>query len=311
MSSPVLPLHSPREKRLARAGRYTLRTDAFMATAPASTPTATPDSAAAGVVSQGWLASNSMFADYGAPRGKRAAGATAISLAIHALIFALIGYFTYQAATTVAPVQETFTKLIFLQQPGPGGGGGGSQAPAPKKELSIPKPKAPDPLPVPQVTPPSPIVPPPTLVTPVVTPNATIAQATGSSSVSLANLGGGGRGTGIGSGTGSGVGPGRGGGFGDGAYMPGAGIVNPELLVEVKPGYTADAMRAKVQGLVYVEAVVLENGTVGDVRVVRSLEPGLDQKALEAARKWIFRPARKDGKPVPLRISIELRFSLF
>lgn len=282
-----------------------------MTSAPTPTAVPTPEPGETrGVVSNGWLASNSMFADYGAPRGKRAAGATAISLGLHAAIFLLIGYFTYQAASTVAPVQEAITKLIFLQEAGPGGGGGGNPAPAPPRPLEIPKPKAPTPIPVAPVVP-TVVPPPPTFSAPVMTPDASLAQATGSASVSLASYGGGGRGTGLGSGTGSGVGPGTGGGFGGGAYMPGAGISNPELLVEVKPTYTADGMRAKIQGRVTVEAVVLESGAVGEVRVVRSLEPGLDQKALEAARKWVFRPARKDGKPVPLRIQIELDFRLY
>jgi protein TonB len=282
-----------------------------MTSAPTPTAVPTPEPGETrGVVSNGWLASNSMLADYGAPRGKRAAGATAISLGLHAAIFLLIGYFTYQAASTVAPVQEAITKLIFLQEAGPGGGGGGSPAPAPPKPLEIPKPKAPAPIPVTPVMP-TVVPPPPTFTAPVMTPDASLAQATGSSSVSLASYGGGGRGTGLGSGTGSGVGPGTGGGFGGGAYMPGAGISNPELLVEVKPTYTADGMRAKIQGSVTVEAVVLESGAVSEVRVLRSLEPGLDQKALEAARKWVFRPARKDGKPVPIRIQIVLDFRLY
>lgn len=283
-----------------------------MTTAP--TPAASPvpePGQPRGVVSNGWLASNSMFNDYGATRGKRAAGATAISIGLHALIFLSIGYFTYQAATTIAPVQETITKLIFVQQAGPGGGGGGSPAPAPPRPLAIPRPKVPTPVPMVPLTPPTVVPPPPALTAPVMTPDANLAQATGSATVSLASYGGGGRGTGIGSGTGSGVGPGTGGGFGGGAFLPGTGIQNPEVLVEVKPTYTPDGMRAKIQGIVKVEAVVLETGAVSEVRIVRSLDPGLDQKALDAARKWIFRPARKDGKPVPIRIQMELEFRLY
>jgi TonB family protein len=145
------------------------------------------------------------------------------------------------------------------------------------------------------------------------TANRDLVQATGASSVSLAAYGGGGRGTGLGSGTGSGVGPGTGGGFGGGAYRPGAGIQNPVLLKEQKPVYTSDAMRAKIQGVVQLEAVVDENGLVNDVRVTRSLDKqyGLDQEAIKAARRWLFRPARdRDNKPVPIVITLELTFAL-
>ena len=123
-----------------------------------------------------------------------------------------------------------------------------------------------------------------------------------------------GTGTGIGPGTGSGLGPGWGGGFGGGAYRPGSGIENPLVLREVRPEYTADAMRAKIQGMVQLECVVMPDGSVGEVRVTRSLDPvfGLDQKAIEAARKWRFVPGklRQTGQPVAVLVLIELTFTL-
>ena len=59
-------------------------------------------------------------------------------------------------------------------------------------------------------------------------------------------------------------------------------------------------MRAKVQGTVLLECVVLPDGTVGDVEVVRSLDPtfGLDQEAIKAARQWRFAPGTRFGDPV-------------
>ena len=70
----------------------------------------------------------------------------------------------------------------------------------------------------------------------------------------------------------------------DGVYRPGSGVINPRILREVKPQYTADAMRAKVQGTVLLECVVLADGTVGRVDVVKSLDPtfGLDAEAVKA-----------------------------
>src|SRR5262249_13307786 len=92
-----------------------------------------------------------------------------------------------------------------------------------------------------------------------------------------------GAGTAVGPGSGSGLGPGSGGGTGGGVYRPGNGISNPQLLREVRPQYTADAMRAKIQGTVLLECIVRSDGTVGDVQVIRSLDStfGLDQEAIK------------------------------
>jgi TonB family protein len=109
-----------------------------------------------------------------------------------------------------------------------------------------------------------------------------------------------------------GLGKGFGGGTGGGAYKPGAGITLPRVLREVKPQYTADAMRAKVQGSVWLECIVMPDGSVGDVRVTRSLDPifGLDQEAIKAAKQWRFSPGIRQGEPVPVIITIELTFTL-
>ena len=88
--------------------------------------------------------------------------------------------------------------------------------------------------------------------------------------------------------------------------------MSPDVLYEKKPEYTSEAMRAKVQGTVEVEAVVNDDGTVGQVRIVRSLDDrfGLDQKAIEAVRNWRFRPGTRFGKPVAVLVLIELTFTL-
>src|ERR1019366_2923315 len=111
----------------------------------------------------------------------------------------------------------------------------------------------------------------------------TLSQGSGSGGGS-----GTGTGTGVGPGTGSGLGPGSGGGTGGGVYRPGNGVTLPRVLREVKPQYTSDAMRAKVQGTVLLECVVQKDGSVGDVQVVRSLDStfGLDQQAIIAAKAW-------------------------
>jgi TonB family protein len=71
-------------------------------------------------------------------------------------------------------------------------------------------------------------------------------------------------------------------------------------------------MRAKIQGIVWLEAVVMENGSVGQVRVTRSLDPtfGLDQEAERTVKKWVFAPGTRLGQPVPVLIEIEMSFTL-
>ena len=121
-----------------------------------------------------------------------------------------------------------------------------------------------------------------------------------------------GTGTGIGPGQGSGLGPGSGGGTGGGVYRPGNGVELPSVLREVKPKYTAEAMRAKVQGTVLLECVVLPDGSVGNVQVAKSLDStfGLDQEAIKAAKEWRFRPGTRLGQPVAVLVTIELTFTL-
>ena len=95
-------------------------------------------------------------------------------------------------------------------------------------------------------------------------------------------------------------------------HKPGNGVTLPEVVKEVKPDYTPAAMQAKIQGSVWLECVVGETGDITDIEVTRSLdtEYGLDQAAIDAARQWKFKPGRKDGKPVAVRITLELTFTL-
>ena len=101
-------------------------------------------------------------------------------------------------------------------------------------------------------------------------------------------------------------------GFGEGAYPGGPGVTMPTLIERVAPKYTVGAMQARIQGVAMVECVVLPDGTVGDARIIRSLDPrfGLDEEALAAAKRWRFRPGRLNGKPVAVMVTIELSFSV-
>jgi TonB family protein len=97
-----------------------------------------------------------------------------------------------------------------------------------------------------------------------------------------------------------------------GVYRPGNGVTPPQVVRRVDTKYTDAARRAKVQGTVVVECVVNTDGTVGSVRVVRSLDTvyGLDEEALKAAKQWRFTPGTRMSVPVPVLISLEMTFSL-
>lgn len=100
--------------------------------------------------------------------------------------------------------------------------------------------------------------------------------------------------------------------FAQGAYNPGeAGVVAPQLVHQTEPRYTADAMRAKIQGDVVVEAIVMPDGTVGKVRVVESIDPyGLDDEAIKAVKQRSYRPATLNGQPVSALVTPTLTFRL-
>ena len=121
---------------------------------------------------------------------------------------------------------------------------------------------------------------------------------------------GNGIGSGIGAGKGPGVGPGTGGGFGGGAFRIGGGVSAPVPIYRPEPEYSEEARKAKWQGAVLLAIVVDENGVPQEVKVVRSLGLGLDQKAIEAVQKWRFKPGLKDGKAVPVFANIEVNFRL-
>ena len=72
--------------------------------------------------------------------------------------------------------------------------------------------------------------------------------------------------------------------------------------------YTPEALKAGIQGSVKVRVGIDEQGNVEEANVIGPLDPGLDQKALEAARKWKFKPALLRGKPVAVTSQVELEF---
>jgi protein TonB len=97
-----------------------------------------------------------------------------------------------------------------------------------------------------------------------------------------------------------------------GVSRPGGDVTPPRLISEAKPRYTPEAMRAKIQGFVEMEAIVLPDGTVGEIRVTRSLDRqfGLDDQAVSALKTWRFRAGTRNGVAVPVLVEVEMSFTL-
>jgi protein TonB len=257
--------------------------------------------------------------------------AFSVSLLAHAAMLLSL-MLVLQRATprdSTAPAMElsALTQLVWIPVPGDGGGGGGggnrhAEPPARLQRIgrdSVSTPAirssivdAQKPATVPEQ---SIVVP----AMPLAADTLALPGAMDSAWFSIVSLGPGSQG-GVGDSVGGGIGPGRGPGYdqgaggnrGGGLNQGGAKIVPPSVIREVRPQYTAEAMRARIQGTVLVRAVVQPDGTVRDVQVLRSLDPtfGLDQTAVRAAAQWLFRPAMMAGQPVPLAVTIELVFNL-
>ena len=265
---------------------------------------------------------------------KRIGPAVLASFAYHLFMVGLtlfmIRYGTHSTTAAALLPDQPNANIIWLSQPGPGGGGGGGgnrmkepprQAEMPGKDkITVPVSKPPkmemqeakkEPDPVAQLN-----IPARSLAAAQDSLPGAIDAPPGPPTLSQGSGSGGGAGTGtgtgVGPGNGSGLGPGSGGGTGGGVYRPGNGVTLPRVLREVKPQYTSDAMRAKVQGTVLLECIVQKDGSVGDVQVIRSLDStfGLDQQAVIAAKAWRFAPGTRLGEPVPVQITIELTFTL-
>jgi periplasmic protein TonB len=261
-----------------------------------------------------------------------AMGSTVVHVVIVGLVIAgsLLGRRVVQQVTKheeitlVAPdLNELAIKPAKTQVGGGGGGGDRDKFQAPKGKL--PK------LAMEQITPPamvvrnehpkltaepSVVVPPqvhiasasvPTLGDPMShLPSGPPSNGTGS--------GGGigsGSGGGVGTGAGPGVGPGRGGGIGGGIFRVGGGVSAPRAVSTPDPEYSEEARKAKYQGTCVLWLIVGPDGKPRDIKVTRSLGLGLDEKAIEAVRKWMFEPAMKDGKPVAVQINVEVSFRLY
>jgi TonB family protein len=264
---------------------------------------------------------------------KRGPLSSALAILLHAIVLGLIILFALQQWRTRAHQRKTTETAIDvkpfmpitqkMQQTMGGGGGGGTHSP-----IEASKGKLPD-IAKQQITPPQilkidhPKLPvPATIVMPqqIKLPDANMPNIgmPNSQQVALASQGGGsgsgfgsGSGGGIGSGNGGGVGPGEGGGYGGGPMHPGGGVSAPEVIHAVDPEFSDEARRAKYQGVCVLSLIVDAQGNPQNIQIARALGMGLDEKAIEAAKQYRFKPAYFHGHAVAVAINLEVNFRIY
>jgi len=94
-------------------------------------------------------------------------------------------------------------------------------------------------------------------------------------------------------------------------FKPGAGVTAPTPTYKPEPPYSEKARKAKYQGWTVLWLVVDAEGNVAEARVVKPLGVGLDEQALETVRTWKFKPAKRGGVPIPVRVMVEVNFKLY
>jgi len=250
-----------------------------------------------------------------------------VGLSIMLLPFIISRMTTPVKASTKTEIVDISPYLAELEAAGKkagGGGGGGDRSPLPASKGAVPQFRkmqlAPPMAVIPKENPIMPVQPsllgPPDLKLPQMATNMPWGDPQGvvgppSNGPGTGGGIGSGEGTGIGSGKGGGLGPGEGGGVGGGPFSVGGGVSAPVPIYKPEPAYSEEARKAKYQGTVVLLIIVDAQGNVTDARVVKPLGMGLDEKALEAVRTWKFKPALRNGTPVPVRVSVEVMFRLF
>jgi protein TonB len=252
---------------------------------------------------------------------KRSASSTWTAVGIHVVVIAIIAILIAAKVPIAAPVKQAMTALMEPPPPPPVapkatkiGGGGGQHDLGPVTQGHLPK------LAQTQIVPPKapPTIPPKLAVEPtvVVQPNLKLADNT------MPNLGvpnsnlkgfsmGNGNGTGLGSGSGAGIGPGSGGNIGGGVYQVGGSVRPPIAIYTPDPEFSEEARKAKFSGDVIVSLIVDANGNPKNVRVLRGVGMGLDEKAVAAVQQYKFKPALQNGKPVAVYLNVEVNFQIF
>jgi periplasmic protein TonB len=222
------------------------------------------------------------------------------------------------------PVMLTFPHLNGKSDSTHGGGGGGDRTPLPASHGALPlfaqiqftSPQVKVPPTTPLLPMPATLLGPPELKLAAMKPDEAFGDPLSQAQIASQGPGTGG---GIGPGAGTGVGPSRGPGYGpgqdggccEGAYSVGSGVTAPVPIYSPEPAYSEEARKAKFTGNVTLWIVVDAQGIVRSVKVAKSLGMGLDEEAIKAVATWKFKPAMRQGNPVPVRAAVEVSFRLF
>jgi len=94
-------------------------------------------------------------------------------------------------------------------------------------------------------------------------------------------------------------------------YELGSGVTSPKSVYAPNPTYDEHARKKKINGTVILAIIVTAEGTVRDIKVIKSLEPSLDKQAIAAVFIWKFTPTTKNGKPVAVHLKTESDFRLY
>ena len=262
---------------------------------------------------------------------KRLAGSVFLSAAFDVGILLIVLMLARMPAGRGATTLENqdVNPLVWLAEPGPGGGGGGggNRTPDPPR---VAERRGPDaitqavivPAPIDAAMKPEPA---PTMQAPEIAaqslsasvqdlPGAVSAPSAATMSLGSGNGGGAGTGNGKGNGPGdgSGFGAGDGGGANGGAYQVGNGVTSPMPIYQPKAAFTADAIRAKIQGTAILSCVVTPDGVCTDIEIVRSLDNkfGLDVEAIKNVKLWKWRPGMRLGQKVAVKVLCEIEFTI-
>ena len=103
---------------------------------------------------------------------------------------------------------------------------------------------------------------------------------------------------------------GTGPGTGDEPLRVGGDVKAPQLINRVEPSYPEAARKARMEGVVILEAIITANGNVEDVKVLKSVNPLLDAAATRAVQQWKYRPATLNGRAVRVYLTVTVTFNL-
>jgi protein TonB len=234
---------------------------------------------------------------------KRDARSTVAAILLHAAAILLI-FWTMALKTPFVTPGKIAVATVLTPPPDMGKAGGGGQ----KSLTAVTKGKMPKiaDLQKPKITMPDPTV---NIQKDLKMSDNNMPQFGDPNSPLLGNSMGRGSGGGMGNGTGMGIGSGVGNGVG--VKNVGGGVIGPVKTFGLEPEFSEEARKAKFMGVVTVSLIVDQHGLPQNVRVLRGVGMGLDDKAVEAVKTYRFKPATENGKPVAVYLNVEVNFEIF